>query len=406
MAKKQSPIGQLKYAKWLHYPEIQRLIAILCKGGIDTRFVGGCVRDSLIRKSIRDIDMATPLLPQQVIEVLTRNKIKAIPTGIEHGTVTAVLPHFQIQITTLRKDVETDGRKAKVAFTDDWIEDANRRDFTCNALSCNARGEVYDPFTGLADLREGKIAFIGKAEDRIVEDYLRILRFFRFFAHYGTQKLSSKALEACVKHKDNLKKLSRERIRDEFLKLLSAPDPIPALKILDQTGILKIILPEAESLKAIEKLVEYESHFGEVKPLRRLISLAPQKMDFAESFALSKNIDQKIKLYQQQKAPDLISDEQEVQKLLHNYPVEAVRDILFLEAIFNKIPLSDLTDALIQTRFWQAIKFPVSGKDLQNEGIAPGPTMGETLKALEEWWLKQNRTPSKADCLKQLKKMK
>lgn len=404
MIQKQKPITILRNAKWLTSPSLQRLMKILCQNGIDTRFVGGCVRDSLIKKQLHDIDIGTPLLPEDVIKRLEKHNIKTIPTGIDHGTVTAILPSIQIQITTLRKDIETDGRKAKVLFTKSWLEDAARRDFTFNALSCNALGEVFDPFMGLSDLKSGIVKFIGKAEERVKEDYLRILRFFRFYASYGFAKMDQEALRACTAHKDKLKTLSAERIRDEFIKLLKTKDPFNTIEKMFDTNILQVFLPEAKDLSLFRKLTSLESQIEEIHPLSRLIALAPDKKDFMKNLALSNAIDQKITLYQKQNDPDLLQNQLKIETLLHFHSIATCRDIFFLEAARHDIKIDSLKQALLQSRLWQQTPFPLTGKDLQEIGMEPGPKMGEILKETEEWWLNNGRKADKEACLVQVRK--
>lgn len=399
MSTRQKPTGWIKLQNELVHPEVQQLLSLLCRGGIDSRFVGGCVRDCLLKKPIKDIDIGTPLLPEQVIDLLNRYKVKTLTKGIEYGTVTAILPHFKIDITTLRKDVETDGRRAVVSYTDNWHEDAKRRDFTFNALSCNLRGELYDPFMGIADLRAGRVRFIGKAEDRILEDNLRMLRYFRFYAHYGFPPVDKDGRRAIIKHKELLKTLSKERIRDEFLHLLSALDPVPTLRYMLENGILQQIIPEVTDINVLERLIAFEAQYGEIKPLRRLIALAPEKQDFMEAFALSAAIDKKIKLLQKPKKEKLLQDPAEINLYLYYYSVETVRDILFLHAALNHGSVTDLCASLIQTRFWKPVTFPVTGEDLKAHGLTEGTELGQALKELERWWIRDGFRANREECL-------
>src|SRR3954469_13371840 len=236
---------KLDAAKWRKRRGMKRLLAALGADKGLTRYVGGAVRDDLLDLTVNDVDLATRLQPDEVISRLDAAKIKPVPTGIEHGTVTAVSDGHAFEVTTLRRDVSTDGRRATVAFTDDWKEDAARRDFTINALSVDPRtGEIFDYFGGLEDLKGRHIRFIGDPLQRIAEDHLRILRFFRFHARFGSGELDIAALDACTRRANDLMALSRERIADELLKLLAVADPAATVAIMLQHGILRPVLPE------------------------------------------------------------------------------------------------------------------------------------------------------------------
>ncbi len=238
-----TPVRKIPPQDWMRAPETRAVIAALTAEGAEVRFVGGCVRDALAERRVQDIDIATQLPPEAVMRLLDAAGIKAVPTGIQHGTVTAVSGGKPFEITTLRVDVETYGRKAKVAFTDDWTADAARRDFTFNALSCAPDGTLYDPFDGEADLMAGRVRFVGEARARIVEDYLRLLRFFRFQAHFAKQPPDPQALEIAAELAPRLDRLSGERIRGELLRLLQAPDPLPVVEILIARRILRAVVP-------------------------------------------------------------------------------------------------------------------------------------------------------------------
>ena len=266
---------RLDASKWRKRRGMKRLLAALGAEQELTRYVGGAVRDDLLGLPISDIDLATRISPQEVVERLEAAKIKAVPTGIDHGTITAVSDGQPVEITTLRRDVSTDGRRATVAYTDDWKEDAARRDFTINALSADPRtGEIYDYFEGLTDLQTRHIRFIGDPLQRIAEDHLRILRFFRFHARFGSGELDQAALDACTERANDLMALSRERIADEILKLLGASDPAPTVAIMLGRAILKPILPEIEPerLRDLEALIAAEWD-AQIEPdaLRRLL---------------------------------------------------------------------------------------------------------------------------------------
>ena len=226
---------------WMEKPSTQTVMNALQSDGRDARFVGGCVRDSLIgRSEISNIDIATPIEPDGVIALLEQAGLRAIPTGLEHGTITAVFEGEVFEITTLRRDIDTDGRHAKIAFSDNWLTDAQRRDFTINAIYCDVKGALYDPLGGSKDLKSGKVRFVGNAEKRISEDFLRILRFFRFYAHFGSNTPDAEAISACTKSADKLKTLSGDRIRSELIKWLAAHSPIESLKHGTSCGVIAI----------------------------------------------------------------------------------------------------------------------------------------------------------------------
>ena len=214
---------------WMTAPETRAVVAALSAAGAEVRFVGGCVRDALAGRRVKDVDLATTDRPERVIELLQAAGLKAVPTGLDHGTVTAIAGHRPFEITTLREDVETDGRRARVAFTDDWQADAARRDLTFNAMSCSPEGDLFDPFGGRADLAAGRGRFVGDPRARIQEDYLRLLRFFRFQAHYGRVPPEPATLAVLRDLAPQLASLSGERLRSELLRLLEAPDPLPVV---------------------------------------------------------------------------------------------------------------------------------------------------------------------------------
>src|SRR5689334_15086971 len=277
---------KLDAAKWRKRRGMARLLKALAASEGQTRYVGGAVRDDLLDLPVNDVDLATRLEPIDVMSRLENARIKAVPTGIDHGTVTAVSDGHPFEITTLRRDVSTDGRRATVAFTDDWKEDAARRDFTINALSADPQtGELFDYFGGLTDLQNRHIRFIGDPLQRIAEDHLRILRFFRFHARFGSGAPDEAALDACTQRANDLMALSRERIADELLKLLAVSDPAPTVRIILGRGILRPILPEIgrEGLSQLESLIAAEQEAG-IKPhaLRRLAGLLPREPALAD----------------------------------------------------------------------------------------------------------------------------
>ncbi|MFN5902058.1 MAG: CCA tRNA nucleotidyltransferase, partial [Novosphingobium sp.] len=274
----------LPRADWTQRADLIQLVAVLGAG--NARYVGGAVRDTLLGIAVKDVDIATPLRPLKVIGKLKDAGIQAVPTGIDHGTVTAVLPGGAVEITTLRHDVSTDGRRATVAFADEWQDDAARRDFTINALYADpATGEVFDWFGGLEDLAARRVRFIGDARQRIREDHLRILRYFRFQARFGSQPVDTNSEMACSDLAATLKGLSRERVGMEMMNLLSLPDPAPTVARMAELGVLAVILPEAKVAALTELIVQEDRQNVAPDALRRLAALLPADVPLAESVA-------------------------------------------------------------------------------------------------------------------------
>ncbi len=381
--------------------EITRsLFRVFEEVGILARFVGGCVRDAVLGIAAHDIDIAVPLPPDDVTQILSKADIKVIPTGYDFGTITAVMEGRPFQITSLRQDWETDGRRARVIYGKDWKEDALRRDFTINSLYADRDGAVLDYFGGLEDLQAGIIRFVGNPVERIQEDYLRILRYFRFLAWYGHGAVSLEAIEACTSLCHGLKGLSRERIGHEFLKLLSAPQPLPSLKFMNQSGIIPFILPHAMNLQALEALL----NFGEkTTVLCRLAALSLPQIDDTElAKALRLSRDQKQYLYDcAHRLEDYPSSERTIYRNLYQDGVDFFKDLTMLSLALR--PLSS-TPSILQEAFkiaasWKAPTFPLKGKDLVDMGIKTGPELGELLKRCEAWWIDQGFQPNREACL-------
>jgi poly(A) polymerase len=357
------------------------LAALGAKEGA-TRYVGGCVRDTLLGHDVRDVDLATRLAPTDVMERLEKARIKAIPTGIAHGTVTAVIGGAPVEVTTLRRDVSTDGRRATIAYTDDWKEDAARRDFTINALSADpATGEVFDYYDGLADLKAGHVRFIGDPLVRIAEDHLRILRFFRFHARFGGGEPDAAALQACAERANDLMALSRERIADELLKTLALPASPATVRLMVGKSILKPVLPEIDEagVERLEQLVAREAEAGiPGDPVRRLAALLPADPEAAGSVAarlrLSKRAARRLiaaaaRSGQEQAVPELLA-----YRLGRD---EAVDRILLGGGDPSLARLLD---------HWQKPRLTIGGGDLIRLGLEPGPVVARTLQAIEREW--------------------
>ena len=371
----------LDAAKWRKTRGMRRLLVALGADEGLTRYVGGAIRDDLLGLPVSDIDLATRIPPEEVIKRLEKARIKAVPTGIDHGTITAVSDGHPIEVTTLRRDVSTDGRRAIVAFTDDWKEDAARRDFTINALSADpGTGELFDYFNGLADLERRHIRFIGDPLQRIAEDHLRILRFFRFHARFDAGEPDASALEACAERANDLMALSRERIADELLKLLAVPDPSPTVRIMLQNEILKPVLPEIleERLPTLSALIASEREAGiDPDPLRRLAALLPREPAIAEDVAARLRLSNKAK---KRLACAADSDVGASPKALaYRTGIECAVDRLLLEG---------RTDEASRIKSWHAPRLPVSGGTLIKRGLPEGPVVAKTLRRIEDRWIK------------------
>jgi poly(A) polymerase len=378
-------------ALWRHRPGMDRLLAALDAKAGATRFVGGCVRDTLLGLAVSDVDLATRLAPEEVVRRLEAARIKAVPTGLAHGTITAVSEGAPVEITTLRRDVSTDGRRATVAYTEDWREDAMRRDFTINALSADpASGEVFDYFDGLTDLEARRVRFIGDPLQRIAEDHLRILRFFRFHARFGAGAPDEAALDACEARANDLMALSRERIADELLKLLALPDPAPTVALMIERAILKPVLPEIRSVEPLAKLVERERAAGiEPYALRRLAALLPADPGIADDIAsrLRLSNDSRRRLI-------LAADRANWQsgspfQRLHGIGAEALIDRLLLGD--DGIDLVSEHVAAIRER--DPPRFGLKGSDLIAMGLPQGPLVAKTLNEISRIWVAEDFPP-------------
>lgn len=377
---------KLPDAEWRHRPGLDGLFIALDAAQGQARFVGGAVRDGLLGMPVNDIDIATTLDPHDVVDRLKRAGIKAVPTGIDHGTITAVLPDGPVEITTLRRDVSTDGRRATIAYTDDWCEDAARRDFTINALYADPlTGAVSDYFGGITDLDARRLRFIGDASARIAEDHLRILRYFRFLARYGDNELDSSAYEACVAAANSLMALSRERIADELLKLLGVAAPVHALHLMVEGGILRPVLPEVDEagVKRIERLIAREAEAGiGTSALRRLAALLPPDAALADS------VGARLKLSNRARKRLVAALEPAVESegpraLAHRVGVEGAIDRLLLDP--NQ-PLA-LLEAL---RDWTPPVLPIGGGALIARGLTPGPDVAKALRAVQDQWVAED----------------
>ncbi len=380
---------------WMTAPETRAVLAALTKDGGAARFVGGCVRNALLGRAVDDIDIATPLTPDDVTKRLQAAGLQAVPTGIAHGTVTAIADGKPFEITTLRRDVSTDGRRAVVAFTTDWAEDAARRDFTMNALYADATGAITDTVGGVEDLKAGRVRFVGDATTRIREDYLRILRLFRFHAWYGSGELDQSALHAAAAERAGLQKLSGERIAKEMLKLLRADAPLAGLRVMAASAILPEIMPGALSMARLERLVAIDTDaFFAPDPLLRLAALLPDDAKAAGALAdrwkLS-NAD-RIRLEDlaggREKIVSYLSI-REVRKLLYRLGPQRFRDRVFLRWAEDPKPSNAIQwrALLAMGDSWTRPDFPLTGRDVMAAGVPEGPLIGKVLAEVEEWWV-------------------
>jgi poly(A) polymerase len=371
-------------ADWRRRPGLEHLLAALDADEGRTRFVGGCVRDTLLGLEVSDVDLATQLEPGEVIRRLKRAQIKAVPTGLAHGTVTAVIAGQPVEVTTLRRDVSTDGRHATIAFTSDWQEDAARRDFTINALSADPRtGDVHDYFVGLADLETRTVRFIGDPLQRIAEDHLRILRFFRFHARFGDGPPDEAGLGACAARANDLMALSRERIADELLKLLALPQPAPTITVMYEAGIFRPIIPEIDErgLRLLPRLCEREREAGVApNPLRRFAALLPADPKVAEAVA--------TRLRLSKKAVKRIACA--AARTNSGGPPKALAYFLGREEAVDRLLLGEGNpkDAA-KLASWERPRLGLGGGDLIALGLPPGPLVARTLGTVERQWVEE-----------------
>jgi len=399
---------------WMTAAPTRAVIAALeADGGAGAaRFVGGCVRDALLGRPVSDIDIATPLTPDRVMAALEAADLRAVPTGIEHGTVTAIAAGKPFEITTLRRDVETDGRRAVVAFTRDWAEDAARRDFRLNALYLEPDGTLHDPVGGgIEDARAGRIVFVGDPETRIREDYLRILRFFRFLAWYGRGEPDAAALHACAALKAGIAGLSGERVSKELLKLLAATDPRASVRLAAASGVLGVVLPEAVALKRFEALVEIETDLlFEIDPDLRLAALLPD--DPSTVLAAAQRL--RLSNAQRDRLVAACSDglrivswmsPREIRRAIYRIGAEAFQDRVKLAWAASDRPVTFTQWRMLHVYAgtWSPPPFPLSGEEIKAAGVPEGPLVGQVRREVEDWWLDLDFTDDKLAVLERLK---
>ena len=378
------------------------------------RFVGGCVRKAICSENIDDIDLATALKPEEVKKKLTKNNVKVVDTGLSHGTITAFIKKKKFEITSLREDISTDGRHAEVAFTDDWEKDASRRDFTINSIYADIKGKIFDPFKGASDLKDGKIKFIGLPKDRIQEDYLRILRYFRFFAQYSKTDHNPNTIQSIKQNINGINKISNERIFDELMKILSLQNVQSIFDHKDSREILLNIFPQLkyyERLKNINKLNnKLRKMYNNEMVLASLILDETKDYEyFCYKYKTSNDLKNKfvniLKNYNSIKNKNFFSQDN-IKKLIYFTNKKSVQDTLLFSIHLNKkTDLSNLEKLIDYVNTCKVPKFPISGEDLKKYGYETGKELGKKLQALEERWIKNNFVIDKDNLKKTLEKL-
>jgi poly(A) polymerase len=368
------------------------------------------VRNSILSEPVGDIDIATTHRPETVVRLLEAAKLKAVPTGIDHGTITAVTDGRGYEITTLRRDVSTDGRRAVIAYSDDWVEDANRRDFTMNAIYADLDGTLFDPTGGLADLQAGRVRFIGDATQRIAEDYLRVLRFFRIHAWYGKGELDAEGLRASAAAKGQLKRLSAERVQKEMLRLIEAAYPAEVMRLMAATGILAEVLPGELAFDRFAKLVEIErDQLFTSDPVLRLAALltsVESARSISTAWRLSNGNAARIAEVHAC-AAKIVSylSIREVRRLLYRLGPSLFKDLVMLrwaeDPRLSNAPQWRALLALADS--WQRPQLPLSGHEVMAAGVPAGPLVGKVMAEVEEWWVDTDFTDDKFSLIERLK---
>ena len=390
-----------------------KIFSLLNEKEDTSRFVGGCVRDSIIGLKTNDIDIATKLNPEDVVKILGSESIKVVPTGVDHGTVSVFSKDFNFEITTLRSDISTNGRHAEVMFSDSWEEDSLRRDFTINSIYLKQNGEIYDPHNGIQHLKDKKIIFIGNPDERINEDYLRILRFFRFNAFYGNNnlKLSSDSIKACTKNKNKIKKLSSERVQNEFFKILNSSNPYFIISIMRKIEILDLLFEHKVETKIFKKLllIEKENSFSK-NHILRFVSLALKNKKInsnnLQMFNFSKKERKELCLLTNQEFEIHNKlNKSDIKKILYSIDRKTLKDMAKLSWALsnNRVTNKNWKNVLNQIDKVAIPIFPLKAKDILDYGLEEGPIIGEILKTIEKDWIDSNFEHNKEDLLFKLK---
>lgn len=380
---------RLPDSEWRRWPGMEALLTALDAEHGKVRYVGGAVRDSLLGIPVQDVDCATIFPPEEVMDRLKAAGIKVIPTGLKHGTVTAVIGERRpVEVTTLRRDVSTDGRHAEVEYSEDWEEDAARRDFTINALSADPlSGEIFDYFGGETDLDARRVRFIGLPTERIGEDHLRILRFFRFHARFGAGLPNPAGLAAAKKHANSLMALSRERIADELLKILALPDPSETVRLMIEHGILAPVLPEIVSVEGLVRLIKREQNFDQpVDSVRRLAGLLPAEPGVATSVATRLKLSRAQRNRLATAAGRIPGDTAEPRALGYRLGIEGAIDRLLLCVTNDTVTGNALTRLLANP----PPRFPLKGGELIAMGMEAGPEVATKLREIKDAWIAED----------------
>jgi poly(A) polymerase len=398
---------------WMKAPEVSQLFTTLGAPDVDARFVGGCVRDAVLDRDIGDIDVATPEVPEKVMRRLAAADIKAVPTGLDHGTLTAIVNGTPFEVTSLRRDTACDGRHADVEFTTDWHEDSRRRDFTMNAMSLRPDGTLFDDHGGFEDAKTGRLRFVGSPTDRIREDYLRVLRLFRFFAWYGQVPLDEATLVACQTSATGLGSLSAERVQQEISKLLSAPNPGPAVNAMHERSVLSAIFPDVNDVSALPVLLSLEKEAIAFPPgwLRRLAILIPgsASVSIAERLKLSNADRNRLRaLTNNEFAVSKDIDGVGFKRLLYKFGADFVIDrVLMAWARDESRGEGDTAQwrALTKTaNAWTPRRLPINGDDILALGVSSGPEVGRCLAEIEGFWIDGDFNVPREELLKELRR--
>jgi poly(A) polymerase len=387
-------LPSLATADWLHAPALQKVFTCLAASGFEARVVGGAVRNALLGRPVADIDIATIATPDQVIAAAKAHGLKTVATGIGHGTVTVIVTGQPFEVTTLRRDVDTDGRHATVAFTGDWAADAARRDLTLNALYCDATGKIFDPLGGIDDLLSKRVRFVGDPRQRIREDYLRILRFFRFTAEYADGPPDMAGLQAAVAERGGLRQLSAERVRAELVRLLAAPRAAAVVASMAEYGLLTTILPVAPRLGVFDHLAAIEIANG-LKPKATLrlaalaVAVSEDAFRLAEHLRLSSA--ERDTLVRAAASIDVSPalDNKVQRTMLYRLGETGFGEAVLLAWAWGSASVDDCAwkHLLELPRRWSAPLMPFAGRDIVARGVAPGPRVGEVIRAFENWWI-------------------
>lgn len=398
-------LPSLSSEPWLKDPALRRVFAALAAAGGEARVAGGAVRNTLLGEPVNDIDIATTLTPERIIAAGEKARLGVHPTGIAHGTITLVTGGKPFEVTSLRVDVETYGRKARVAFTDDWEADARRRDFTMNALYCSGDGKIYDPTKGYPDILRKRVRFVGEPAARIKEDYLRILRFFRFHARYGAGAPDAKGLAACIRYRSKLKELSSERIRQEIFKLLEARRANATIKLMAARNVLKVLFTPVSDLSAFLRMTKIDAAQGFAPdPLLRLILIAKAPLVLRERLRLTNAEMKRLETIVDHTSPHPSLRDKERRAVLYRLGAPLWRDMVRLgwAQSDERRGANAWATLLAFADEWTIPRFPLSGQDLLARGFKPGPELGHELARLEDWWIASDFTENKETLLHRL----